>query len=86
MLQLLVVGVAVVGAFSLHGVIYDDERVLRHHQVSEQWQHTECVGNSSLFCENIRGTMLWMVFLHCARKVGANHLHLDVVVDLYDQR
>ena len=85
-LQLLVVDVAVVGAFSLHGVIYDDKLVLRHHQVSEQRQHTECGGNSLLFCENIRGTMLWKMFLHCVTKVGANHLHLDAVVDSYDTR
>ena len=44
------------------------------------------------FCISLRhylylgliGTMLWKVFLHCMTKVGANHLHLDVVVELYD--
>jgi hypothetical protein len=57
--QLREVGIAVFGAFSLHGGINDDKRDLKHHQVSEQRRHTECVGNSSLFSGKIRGTMLW---------------------------
>ena len=47
--QLCKVGIAVFGLFSLHGGIDNDKRDLKHHQVSEQRRHTECVGNSSLF-------------------------------------
>ena len=63
------VGAAVFVAFSLHVGINDDRRDRKHHQVSEQRQHTECVGNSSHFSGNIRGTMILKRCEHHAKKV-----------------
>jgi hypothetical protein len=66
--QLREVGVAVFVAFSLHVGIDDDRRDREHYQVSEQRQHTECIGNSLHFSGNIRGTMILKRCGHHAKK------------------
>ncbi len=71
------VGVAAFVAFSLHVGLDNDRRDRKHHQVSEQRLHTECVWNCSHFSENIRGTK---ILKRC------EHHEKTVVVDSDNQR